>query len=442
MKSLRTICLIILALAFVMAVVLLCIGDEVIHPSSKTKLKDWSIQLNEESRYYPGIGTYKGTMSEEDCKTIWGIWNKYEHKDGCFDNVSDVFFRISEDKDHPEFFEYDDRDGLIQYCKIVDYNDWDKNTRTFAYLSEEDQAAALEIINKIRSSLIQWTLEVGDSKYELTSESIKAFSDLWNNAYRYSSRKEAEKSDELFKEKSVKDPNALFTITLHNCWEDESYFAFKGGTLKLVTIGHNTQTGEYYEYHRWVVLKPESLAEMWKIVEDYTPEGVDIDIPDITGYTETTKAPLVNEITYSKYFIDKNGEICNEDSKRFTLKLPMLGVEHNCTRYRFDSARRVQTKMVLTDIQADSYPNAENLILTFKFYILDEINEKFPDKLFVLFKIFDENIPDPDFMGVNLILMCKIEKYPLKTGDIVEGSITLPLNKFADGGSYICMYSG
>ena len=57
--------------------------------------------------------------------------------------------------------------------------------------------------------------------------------------------------------------------------------------------------------------------------------------------------------------------------------------------------------MVLTDIQADSYPNAENLILTFKFYILDKINEKFPDKLFVLFKIFDENIPDPDSIGAD-----------------------------------------
>lgn len=436
MKSLKTISIIIIALAFVMAVVLLCTGDGIINPSSKTKLKGWSIQLNEESKYYPSIGTYKGAMSEEDCKAVWDIWNKYEHKDGCFDNVSDVFFRISEDKDHPEFFEYDDRDGLIQYCKIVDHNDWDKNTRTFAYFSEEDQSAVLEIINKYRSELVKWTLEVGDSKYELTSESIKAFSDLWNNAYRWSSWKEAEKSDELFKEKTVKDTDALFTITLHNTWEDESYITFKDETLKLVTIGHNTQTGEYYEYHRWVVLKPESLAEMWKIVEDYTPDVVIIDIP------VSAKPPLANEITYSKYFIDKNGEICNEDSKRFTLKLPTLGVEHNCTRYRFDAARRVQTKMALTNIQADSYPNAENLILTFKFYILDNINEKFPDKLFVLFKVIDENIPDPDFMDVNLILMCKIEKYPLKTGDVVEGSITLPLNKFADGGSYTCMYNG
>lgn len=270
MKSLKTISIIIIALAFVMVIVLLCTGDGIINPSSKTKLKGWSIQLNEESKYYPSIGTYKGAMSEEDCKAIWDIWNKYEHKDGCFDNVSDVFFRISEDKDHPEFFEYDDRDGLIQYCKIVDRNDWDKNTRTFAYFSEEDQAAVLAIIEKYRSELVKWTLEVGDSKYELNSVSIKAFSDLWNNTYRWSSWKEAEKSDELFKEKTVKDTDALFTITLHNCWEDESYFTFKGETLKLVTIGHNTQTGEYYEYHRWVILKPESFAEMWKIVEDYT----------------------------------------------------------------------------------------------------------------------------------------------------------------------------
>lgn len=277
MKSLKTISIIIITLAFVMAVVLLCTGDGIINPSSKTKLKDWSIQLNEESKYYPSIGTYKGAMSEEDCKAIWNIWNKYEHKDGCFDNVSDVFFRISEDKDHPEFFEYDDRDGLIQYCKIVDRNDWDKNTRTFAYFSEEDRAAVLAIIEKYRSELVKWTLEIGQtvgqpgyvSKYELTSESIKAFSDLWNDAYRYSSREEAEKSDELFKEKTAKDQGA-FIITLHNCWEDESYFTFKARTLKLVTIGHNTQTGEYYEYHRWVVLKPESIAEMWKIIEDYT----------------------------------------------------------------------------------------------------------------------------------------------------------------------------
>lgn len=279
MKSLKTISIIIIALAFVMAIVLLCTGDGIINPSSKTKLKGWSIQLNEESKYYPSIGTYKGAMSDEDCKAVWDIWNKYEHKDGCFDNVSDVFFRISENKDRPEFFEYDDRDGLIQYCKIVDRNDWDKNTRTYAYFSEEDKAAVLAIIEKYRSELVKWTLEVGDSKYEMTSESIKAFSDLWNDAYRWSPWKEAEKSDELFKEKTVKDTDALFTITLHNTWEDESYFTFKGETLKLVTIGHNTQTGDYYEYHRWVVLKPESLAEMWKIVEDYTPEGVDINIP-------------------------------------------------------------------------------------------------------------------------------------------------------------------
>lgn len=261
--------LIILVLTLIIVGILSCVMFYFLNRSPKTKLKGWNIQLNEESKYYPGIGTYKGAMSEEDCKAIWDIWNKYEHKDGCFDNVSDVFFRISEDKNHPEFFEYDDRDGLIQYCKIVDYNDWDKNTRTFTYFSDEDQSAVLEIINKYRSELVKWTFEVGNSKYELTSESIKAFSDLWNNAYRWSSWKEAEKSDELFKEKTVKDTNVLFTITLHNTWEDESYITFKGETLKLVTIGHNTQTGEYYEYHRWVVLKPESIAEMWKIVEDY-----------------------------------------------------------------------------------------------------------------------------------------------------------------------------
>lgn len=185
------------------------------------------------------------------------------------------------------------------------------------------------------------------------------------------------------------------------------------------------------------------VVEYYKTLEvptkDYYPP---ITVPKPLIYTETTEAPLVDDVTYSKFYINKNGEICNEDAKRFTLKLPTLGVEHNCTRYRFDSARRVQTKMVLTNIQTDSYPNAENLILTFKFYILDEINEKFPDKLFVLFKVIDENIPDPDYMDVNLIRMPKIEVYPLKTGDVVEGSITLPLNIFADGGSYICMYNG
>ena len=279
MKSLKTISIIIIALAFVMAIVLLCTGDGIINPSSKTKLKGWNIQLDECSKYYPIEGSYVGAMSEEDCKAVWNIWNKYEHEDGCFDNVSDVFFRISENKDHPEFFEYDDRDGLIQYCKIVDYNNRSKNVRTFAYFSEEDQSVVLEIINKYRSELVKWTLKVGNSKYEMTSESIKAFSNLWNNAYRWSSWKEAEKSDELFKEKTVKDTDALFTITLHNTWEDESYITFKGETLKLVTIGHNTQTGDYYEYHRWVVLNPESLAEMWKIIEDYTPDGADIDIP-------------------------------------------------------------------------------------------------------------------------------------------------------------------
>lgn len=269
MKSLKTISIIIIALAFITAIVLLCTGDGIINPSFKTKLKDWNIQLNEECRDPSSVGTYKGIMSEEDCNAIWDIWNKYEHEDGCFDNISDVYFRINEDKNHPEFFEYDDGDGLIQYCKIVDYNNRNKNVRTFAYFSEEDQSAVLEIINKYRSSLIQWTLEVGDYKYELNSVSIKAFSDLWNNAYRWSSWKEAEKSDELFNEKTVKDTDALFTITLHNCWEDESYFTFKNRTLKLVTIGHNTQTGDYYEYHRWVELKPESLAEMRKIVEYY-----------------------------------------------------------------------------------------------------------------------------------------------------------------------------
>ncbi|MCR4683261.1 MAG: hypothetical protein K5647_08020 [Clostridiales bacterium] len=185
------------------------------------------------------------------------------------------------------------------------------------------------------------------------------------------------------------------------------------------------------------------VVEYYKTLEiptkEYYPPRTE---PEPPVYTETTEAPLVDEITYSKFFIDKNGEIVNEDSKRFTLKLPTLGVEHNCTRYRFDAARRVQTKMVLTNIQADSYPNAENLILTFKFYILDEIDEKSPDKLFVTFKVIDENKPDPDSTDANLLLMPSIEIYPVKTGDIIDANITLPLNLFADGGSYICMYNG
>ena len=120
-----------------------------------------------------------------------------------------------------------------------------------------------------------------------------------------------------------------------------------------------------------------------------------------------------------------------------------MAVEHNCTRYNFEKHKRVQTQIKITNISSDgSYLNPENLIITFKFYILDEIDEKSPDKLFVTFKVIDENKPDPDSTDANLLLMPSIEIYPVKTGDIIEANIKLPLNLFADGGSYICIYNG
>lgn len=274
MKSLKTVSIVILAAVFATAVILICAERN----ASAAKLSGWTIQLDETSRYHPVEGSYVGTMSDEDCKTIWDIWKKYSHPAGCFDNVSDVYFRLTDDSDgkNYEFFEYDDRDGLIQYCKIV--NDR-LAKRTHAYLSGEDRAAFFQIIEKYRSELVKWTLEIeavrGDIKnretYELSSESIKAFSDMWFKVYRYNPNREGI-SEEFFKEKTEKDPTALFTVTLRNCCQEEAYFIYhdESLTLEYVTAVYDTLTGDYSEYRRGVVLDSESFAKMWKIIEDYT----------------------------------------------------------------------------------------------------------------------------------------------------------------------------
>ena len=227
---------------------------------SNPKSSGWSIELIKDWN----IGTYKGAMSEKDRKTILDIWNKYEQTKGSVIVGPDACFRISDDENHTEFFAYNEKDGLIQYClaDYQDYHDRYKNINTFAYLSEEDQAVVRAMIKKYRSKLVKWTLKAGHSKYELTSESIEAFAALWDDVYMGVKTKS-------FEEKQQKDPDALFTITLHNCGEGESYFIFKDKTLKFVIIEH-FPIGEYREYHRWVILKPESLATMWKIIEYYT----------------------------------------------------------------------------------------------------------------------------------------------------------------------------
>ncbi|MBO4790707.1 MAG: hypothetical protein J5592_00345 [Clostridia bacterium] len=274
MKSLKAVSIVILAAVFATAVILICAERN----ASAAKLSGWTIQLDETSRYHPVEGSYVGTMSDGDCRTIWNIWKKYRHPAGCFDNVSDVYFRLTDDSDgkNYEFFEYDDRDGLIQYCKIV--NDR-LAKRTYAYLSGEDRAAFFQIIEKYRSELVKWTLEIeavrGDIKnretYELSSESIKAFSDMWFKVYRYNPNREGI-SEGLLKEKTEKDPTALFTVTLHNCRQEEAYFIYhdESLTLEYVTVVYDTLTGDYSEYRRGVVLDSESFTKMWKIIEDYT----------------------------------------------------------------------------------------------------------------------------------------------------------------------------
>ena len=274
MKSLKAVSIVILAAVFATAVILICAERN----ASAAKLSGWTIQLDETSRYHPVEGSYVGTMSDGDCRTIWNIWKKYRHPAGCFDNVSDVYFRLTDDSDgkNYEFFEYDDRDGLIQYCKIV--NDR-LAKRTYAYLSGEDRAAFFQIIEKYRSELVKWTLEIeavrGDIKsqetYELSPESIKAFSDMGFKVYRYNPNREGI-SEGLLKEKTEKDPTALFTVTLHNCRQEEAYFIYhdESLTLEYVTVVYDTLTGDYSEYRRGVVLDSESFTKMWKIIEDYT----------------------------------------------------------------------------------------------------------------------------------------------------------------------------
>ena len=275
MKSLRTICLIILAVAFVLAVVLICIDKY----SSTPKLSGWNIQLDECYRYDPVEGSYVGVMSDEDCRTIWNIWKKYDHKLGVIDNIPDVFFRIVDNKEENnyEYFAYDDRDGSIQYCKVVNNKPVKGSySGTTDYLSEEDQVVVLAIIEKYRSELVKWTLEIGQtvgqsgyvSKYELSYDSIKAFSDMWKKAFGYN-----RKSDETIHETTEKDPHALFTITLHNYADKETYFichAERSLTLEYVATYDDTSANGYYERHQTAVLTPEYIAMMWKIIEEYT----------------------------------------------------------------------------------------------------------------------------------------------------------------------------
>lgn len=282
MKSLKTISLIILAVVFVLAVVLICIGKY----SSTPKLSGWSIQLDECNKYYPIEGTYVGTMSDEDCKTIWNIWKKYDHKMGVIDNVPDVYFRIVDNKEEQnyEYFAYDDRDGSIQHIKIINNKPAKKGTTD--YLSGKDRAVVLGIIERYRSELVKWTLEIGQTarqseqrlkKYELSYDSIKAFSDMWQKAFGYN-----QESDEIIYETTEKDPYALFTITLHNSADKEAYFichAEKSLTLEYVATYYTSSTNSYYEHHKTAILTPEYRGTMWRIIVDYAG-FIQFDTPD------------------------------------------------------------------------------------------------------------------------------------------------------------------
>ena len=285
MKSLKITSVIILVAVFVMAAVLICLGDDVIHPSDAPKLKDWTVELIEQVRYYPVAGAYAGKMSDEDCEAIWKIWDKYEHKDGAFENESDVFFRINKDSNQPEFFEYDDRESVIQYCRIKDYNNWDVNTRTYAFISEEDKAAFLEIIEKYRSELVKWTLDieavresgVNQESYEFSHASIEAFSDVWNRLRhrqyeKYISIPGYKEIPEEEIEGAVKDQPVLFTITLQNTMSEESYFRYydKGMVLEYAEIWRDSITGKLDENHEYYQLVPSALEDMWRIIKDYT----------------------------------------------------------------------------------------------------------------------------------------------------------------------------
>ncbi len=275
MKSLRTICLIILAVAFVLAVVLFFVDKYFSVPT----LSGWNIQLDECYRDDPVEGSYVGVMSDEDCRTIWNIWKKYDHKLGVIDNIPDVFFRIVDNKEENnyEYFAYDDRDGSIQYCKVVDNKPVKGSySGTTDYLSKEDQAVVLAIIEKYRSELVKWTLEIGQtagqsgyvSKYELSYDSIKAFSDMWKKDFGYN-----RKSDETIHETTEKDPHALFTITLHNYADKEAYFichAERSLTLEYVATYYDTSANGYCERHKTAVLTPVYIAMMWTIIEEYT----------------------------------------------------------------------------------------------------------------------------------------------------------------------------
>ena len=147
MKSLKTISIVILVAVFAMTVLLLCVSDGILSYPDTPKLKGWSIELND----YLTETSYKGGMSEEDCRAIWEIWNKYEHRVGEISTSPEVFFRIVVLPNQIEYLDFHDSDGLMKYHRIVAIGvRGAPNVGTYAYLSEEDRAAVLEIIEKYR----------------------------------------------------------------------------------------------------------------------------------------------------------------------------------------------------------------------------------------------------------------------------------------------------
>lgn len=147
MKSLKTVSIVILAAVFAMAVLLLCVSDGILSYPDTPKLKGWRMELNDR----PIERTDKGEISEEDCRAIWEIWNKYEHRVGEISNIPEVFFRIVKLPNQIEYLDYNDHEGLMNYHRMVAIGvRGAPNVGTYAYLSEEDRAAVLEIIEKYR----------------------------------------------------------------------------------------------------------------------------------------------------------------------------------------------------------------------------------------------------------------------------------------------------
>jgi hypothetical protein len=194
----------------------------------------WYIDLED---YQCRVATYRGEMTEEDKETVLGIWEKYEHKEGHFANIPDVFFRIVEDYEDQrfEFFSYDTYDGLIQYAKNGNYDDTEKRG-LYAFLSAEDRLTVLEIVEKYRKELVRWTLNTGGSDYVLSEGSVSAFSDCWREADRgYGCEKVTLEPDSVLDKRRrvskklgsdvqkaievaelVRDREPVFTLTLHN----------------------------------------------------------------------------------------------------------------------------------------------------------------------------------------------------------------------------------